>query len=140
MKIGEAARRLGVEVHVLRHWDDVDVVVPGRSSSGHREYTEEHIYRLRILQACQRVGMSLSEVRIILTRSEAGRTEVIERRLRWIRAQRAQLEEAEQFLSHVVDCKHDLLTRCAHCAKYATTNTRSGYKAELVNNLRANII
>ncbi|GLJ60704.1 hypothetical protein GCM10017576_08330 [Microbacterium barkeri] len=104
---------------MLRHWNDVGVVVPDRTPTGHREYTDEHIARLRIVQACQRVGMSLPEVRLILTRSEARRSEVIERRLEWIRAQRAQLADAERFLTHVIECRHDLVTRCEDCAQYS---------------------
>ncbi|GAA1831091.1 hypothetical protein GCM10009772_06030 [Pseudonocardia alni subsp. carboxydivorans] len=119
MKIGEAARRVGVEVHVLRHWNDERVVVPDRAASGHREYTEEHVRRLRVVQACRDVGMSLAEIRLVLHRGEAGRAGAIERRLRRIRAQRAQLADAERFLEHVVDCTHDLLTRCEDCTGYA---------------------
>lgn len=124
MKIGEAARTVGVEVHVLRHWNDVGVVVPDRTLTGHREYTDEHITRLRIVQACQRVGMSLPEVRLILTRSEARRSEVIERRLEWIRAQRAQLADAERFLTHVIECRHDLVARCEDCVQYSAVVPR----------------
>ncbi|MCW4355934.1 MerR family transcriptional regulator [Hoyosella sp. YIM 151337] len=121
MKIGEAARRLGVAEHVLRHWDDVGAVVPDRTASGHREYSEEHLHRLQVLRACQSVGMSLPEIRHVLHRSEPGRTRVIERQLHRIRAQRAQLEDAERFLVHVITCEHDLLTRCEACTKYAAT-------------------
>lgn len=126
MKIGEAARLVGVPVHVLRHWDDMGVVVPERTTSGHRVYSDEHLYRLRVLQACQDVGMSLSEIRLVLHRREAGRTTVIERQLHRIRSQRSQLESAERFLVHVLDCKHDLLTRCPSCAAYATDRRGAG--------------
>lgn len=128
MKIGEVGERLGVAVHVLRHWDEEGVVVPGRTASGQRDYTEEHLYRLRVLQACQGAGMSLAEIRQVLHRDERGRAAVIERRLTRIRTQRAQLEAAETFLTHVVNCEHDLLTRCRECTAYAssTTNSRLG--------------
>jgi MerR family gold-responsive transcriptional activator of gol and ges genes len=119
MKIGEAAHRLGVAVHVLRHWDDQGVVVPDRTAAGHRDYTEEHLYRLRVLRACQDAGLSLPEIRQVLHRQEPERTGVIERRLQRIRVQRARLEDAERFLTHVIHCEHDLLTRCDACACYA---------------------
>lgn len=126
VKIGEAAHRLGVAVHVLRHWDDEGVVVPDRTASGHRDYSEEHLYRLRILQACQSAGMSLPEIRKVLHRSEPDRTGVIERQLHRIREQRAQLESAERFLMHVIDCEHDLLTRCNACRGYAASVSPAG--------------
>lgn len=119
MKIGEAARRIGVDDHVLRHWHETGVVVPDRTVSGHRVYTEEHIRRLRVVQACRGIGMSLPEIRHVLHRDEGGRVDVIRQRLRWIRSQRAQLEDAESFLEHVIGCKHDFLTRCPDCTRYA---------------------
>lgn len=121
MKIGEAAHRLGVAVHVLRHWDDTGVVVPDRTASGHRDYSEEHLYRVRVLRACQEAGMSLPEIRKVLHRDEPERTSVIQRQLHRIRTQRAQLEDAERFLVHVINCEHDLLTRCDECTRYAAS-------------------
>ncbi|MFE6685852.1 MerR family transcriptional regulator [Streptomyces sp. NPDC057743] len=121
MKIGEVAHRLGVAVHVLRHWDDMGVVVPDRTPSGQREYSEEHLHRLRVLRACQSVGMSLPEIRQVLHRAEPERDGAIERQLRRIRAQRAQLEDAERFLVHVLNCEHTLLTRCDACTRYAVS-------------------
>jgi MerR family transcriptional regulator, copper efflux regulator len=106
---------------VLRHWDDVGVVVPDRTPSGRRDYSEEHLHRLRVLRACQGVGMSLPEIRQVLHRGEPERTGAIERRLHHIRTQRAQLEDAERFLMHVINCEHDLLTRCDSCTRYATS-------------------
>ena len=123
MKIGEVGERLGVAVHVLRHWDEQGVVVPQRTASGHRDYTEEHVYRLRVLQACQEAGMTLAEIRHVLHRDESGRAAVIERRLARIQTQRAQLEAAETFLTHVITCRHDLLTRCRECTAYASSTT-----------------
>lgn len=121
MRIGEVAHRLGVAVHVLRHWDDAGVVVPDRTPSGHREYSEEHLHRLRVLRACQGIGMSLPEIRQVLHRGEPERTGTIERQLHRIRTQRAQLEDAERFLTHVINCEHSLLTRCDACTRYAAS-------------------
>jgi len=119
MRIGEAAQRLGVATHVLRHWEDAGVVVPDRTRSGHRDYNDEHLHRLRILKACQSVGMPLAEIRLVLHRDEPGRTAVIRRQLCSIRTQQAQLATAERFLSHIIDCKHDLITRCPACSAYS---------------------
>ncbi|OZD01755.1 MerR family transcriptional regulator [Rhodococcus sp. 06-235-1A] len=125
MKIGEVARALDVPTHVLRHWDDAGVVVPERLPSGHRDYSEEHVRRLRVLRACQGVGISLADIRLILHRDEPERTAVIEEQLARIRRQQAQLDDAERFLEHVVSCTHDLLTRCAQCSEYSTVSIRS---------------
>lgn len=118
MKVGAAAARIGVAVHVLHHWEDERVVVPDRTGSGHRDYSEEHLRRLEIVRSCQRVGLSLREIRLILHRDEAGRADVIERHLRHVRQQRTELDAAEAFLTHVLTCQHDLMSRCAGCSTY----------------------
>ncbi|MBB1031344.1 MerR family DNA-binding transcriptional regulator [Dietzia sp. SLG310A2-38A2] len=52
-KIGEVAGRVGVDIHVLRHWHDMGVVIPDRAASGHRdeegraEVIERRLHRLR---------------------------------------------------------------------------------------------
>ncbi len=119
MKVGEAAARIGVAVHVLHHWEDERVVVPDRTPGGHRDYTDEHLRRLQIVRACQRVGLSLAEIRLILHRDEAGRAEVIARHVQHIRRQRKELDAAETFLTHVLTCQHDLMSRCESCSTYA---------------------
>lgn len=125
MKIGDVAQELDVPTHVLRHWDDVGVVVPERLPSGHRDYSEEHMRRLRVLRACQGVGISLADIRLILHRDESERTVVIAEHLARIRRQRAELDRAERFLAHVIDCTHDLLTRCPRCSAYSDTQDGS---------------
>ncbi|WP_415975946.1 MerR family transcriptional regulator [Rhodococcus sp. 077-4] len=119
MKIGDAARALDVPTHVLRHWDDIGVVVPNRLPPGHRDYSEEHLRRLRVLRACQDVGISLADIRLILHRGEFERNAVIAAQLARIRRQKTQLQRAERFLEHVVSCTHDLMTRCGRCSEYS---------------------
>ncbi|MGH3435110.1 MAG: MerR family transcriptional regulator [Sciscionella sp.] len=126
MRIGEAAAKLGVATHVLRHWEDERVVIPQRASSGHRDYAEEHLQRLRIVQSCQRVGLSLPEIRQILHRDEPERVAVIDRRVREIRRLREELDTAERFLGHVLECRHDFITRCAECSAYAEPGDEAG--------------
>ncbi|MDJ0362501.1 MerR family transcriptional regulator [Rhodococcus sp. H29-C3] len=129
MRIGEAAQLVDVPDHVLRHWDDMGVVVPDRTAAGHRDYTAEHVHRLRVLRACQSVGMSLADIKRVLHRGKAGRAEMIAAHLRRIRIRQAQLNDAETFLTHVVGCVHDLLTRCPDCSTYG----RNAYGSRTVD-------
>lgn len=118
-RVGDAAAQLGLPAHVLRHWDALGVVVPDRTPSGHREYTEEHVRRLRVVRACRDVGLSLAEVLRVLHRGSTDRDAVIGARLAAIRRHRAELEAAETFLVHVRQCRHDLLSRCPDCSTCA---------------------
>ncbi|MCX6407449.1 MAG: MerR family transcriptional regulator [Propionibacteriales bacterium] len=118
MRVGAAAAQVGVAAHVLRHWEDEGVVVPDRTAAGHRDYTDEHLHRLRVVRSCQRVGLRLSQIRLVLHRDAAGRDGVIAEHLEHLRRQRAELDAAEAFLTHVLTCEHDLMSRCERCSAY----------------------
>ena len=63
LAIGPAAAALRIEPHVLRHWEDVGVLVPGRTVTGHRRYDDELLTRARLIRLCQRAGLSLTDIR-----------------------------------------------------------------------------
>lgn len=47
-KIGQAAKEIGVKTHTLRFWEDeFDEIVPIRTDTGQRLYTEENLIVLR---------------------------------------------------------------------------------------------
>lgn len=62
-RIGDAAATLAVATHVLRHWEDVGLLRPRRLSSGHRAYDDQTIGQARMIQICQRAGLSLAEIK-----------------------------------------------------------------------------
>ena len=119
MRIGEVAELLGVETHVLRHWEDEGVVVPSRLANGYRDYDEEALTRLRVVLACREVGLSLADTRLVLDRSAEGRADVIRAHRRRGDRQGAELTRTGAFLDHVLGCRHDLMSRCRGCAAYA---------------------
>ncbi|ALX03814.1 MerR family transcriptional regulator [Aeromicrobium erythreum] len=118
VRVGAAAERVGVAAHVLRHWEDEGVVVPDRTPAGHRVYTDEHLHRLEIVRSCQRVGLRLWQIRLVLHRDAEGRDDVIAQHLEHLRRQRAELDAAEAFLTHVLTCEHDLMSRCERCSAF----------------------
>ena len=47
MKIQQVARQTSLSIHALRYYEQVGLVAPvERASNGHREYTEDDIYRV----------------------------------------------------------------------------------------------
>ncbi|QKT07023.1 MerR family transcriptional regulator [Gordonia sp. X0973] len=64
MRIGEVARHSGVSARMLRHYDDLGLVVPSeRTSAGYREYSVDDVRRLLHVECLRTLGLSLSEVR-----------------------------------------------------------------------------
>ena len=46
-KVAEAARLAGVSASTLRLWETQGLVIPGRSETGHRQYSADDVARLK---------------------------------------------------------------------------------------------
>lgn len=124
LSVGAAATAIGVEPHVLRHWEDVGVLIPDRTTTGHRRYGAEHVARAMIIRLCQGAGLSLAEIRELGGADRAGQVGLIRRSRERIRADLATLRRADQFLSHVVQCVHPMVSECPDCAAFARSAPR----------------
>jgi len=67
MLIGEVARRTGVSVRMLRHYDSLGLVTPsGHTSGGHRQYSSSDLRRLFHVTSLRSLGLTLRQVGEIL--------------------------------------------------------------------------
>lgn len=67
LKVGELARRTGVTVRALHHYDSIGLLRPsGRSEGGYRLYDREDVARLHGIQTLRRMGVPLAEVATLL--------------------------------------------------------------------------
>ncbi|MGO9022574.1 MAG: SAM-dependent methyltransferase [Syntrophobacteraceae bacterium] len=77
LKIGELAKRAGLTVRALHHYDHIGLLSPSsRSDSGFRLYNQADVSRLHRIQALKQFGWSLSEIRAFL--AEPGGATLIE--------------------------------------------------------------
>ncbi len=65
--VGELARATGLSVRVLRHWDDIGLVSPARTTGGHRCYSTAEVTRLYRALALRQMGLRLDQVAALLT-------------------------------------------------------------------------
>lgn len=87
LKIGELARRTGLTVRALRHYDDIALLVPSeRSSGGYRLYGRKDVARLYRIQALRRLDLPLADIQQLLDHDAGGLSEVVARQV-------AQLDE-----------------------------------------------
>jgi DNA-binding transcriptional MerR regulator len=71
--IGELAQRSGVPAKTLRYYEDIGLLrPPERSASGYRDYRPEVLDRLAFIKSSQALGLSLGEVRSIISMREDG--------------------------------------------------------------------
>jgi len=115
-RIGDAAATLGVAAHVLRHWEDVGLLRPSRLSSGHRAYDDQTIGQARMIQICQRAGLSLAEIRQLGVRDRGKRVALIESKRAQIAQQVSSLRLADKFLAHIGHCEHPVISECPQCS------------------------
>jgi DNA-binding transcriptional MerR regulator len=69
MKVGELARRTGLTIRTLHHYDEVGVLRPSEhTEAGYRLYTAGDVARLQQVLSLRQLGFSLEEVRDCLDR------------------------------------------------------------------------
>ena len=68
--VGELARAAGLSVRVLRHWETLGLVRPGRTVSGHRRYGPTDITRLYRALALRHTGLTLKRVAALLNEQD----------------------------------------------------------------------
>lgn len=64
--ISETAKRVGVESHVLRYWEEELNLPIGRTEMGHRHYTEEDIQLFCCIKELKEQGMQLKELKGVI--------------------------------------------------------------------------
>jgi MerR family transcriptional regulator, thiopeptide resistance regulator len=78
LTVGELARRTGLTVRTLHHYDEIGLLRPSRhSGAGYRLYTAGDVARLQQVISLRQLGFSLEEVRDCLDRPGFSPLEVI---------------------------------------------------------------
>ncbi len=104
MKVGEVAKRTGLTVRTLHHYEELGLLVPSdRTESGHRLYTRDDLARLQQIRSLRALGLSLEDIGRQLDSKGSQLPDVLERHLHQAREQlqkQAQLvERLEAMLS-----------------------------------------
>jgi len=73
MKSGEAARRGGVSVDTLAHYERRGLLpAPARDANGYRRYAQPAVDRVRLIQRALDMGFTLDELGRVLKQRDAG--------------------------------------------------------------------
>jgi len=87
-KIGELARRTGMTVRSLHHYDEIGLLTPsGRTGSGHRLYTADDVTRLQMIVSLRQLGLPLKEIGDWLARPGTTAQSVLDLHLARLREQ-----------------------------------------------------
>jgi MerR family transcriptional regulator, thiopeptide resistance regulator len=78
LKVGDVARRTGLTIRTLHHYDEIGLLRPSQhTGSGHRLYTPTDIARLQQVLSLRQLGFGLDEVRQCLDQPDFSPLEVI---------------------------------------------------------------
>jgi DNA-binding transcriptional MerR regulator len=99
LQVGELAKRTGLTVRTLHHYDGIGLLKPSaRSDAGYRLYTQADVARLHAIQALRHLGLSLADVGGMLERGGEGLSDTIARQIRALGHEIAQATELRERL------------------------------------------
>lgn len=88
LKVGELARRTGLTVRTLHHYDEIGLLKPsGRSESGYRLYDAQDVARLHAIQALRYLQLPLAEIGPLLDDRHAKPEAIIDEQMRALQRQ-----------------------------------------------------
>ena len=94
LRVGELARRSGLTVRALHHYDDIGLLQPsGRTDSGYRLYSQADVQRLHGIQALRHLGLSLQDIASLLANEGPAPGHIIAQQMR---ALDQQIEQANE--------------------------------------------
>jgi DNA-binding transcriptional MerR regulator len=104
LRVGELARKSGVSVRTLHHYDEIGLLSPAHhSGSGHRLYSERDVGRLQQIRSLRSLGFTLDQIADLLTRQEYDPLQVVELHLSRLREQLAAHQQLCQRLEILAD-------------------------------------
>jgi MerR family transcriptional regulator, redox-sensitive transcriptional activator SoxR len=117
MRIGEAARRAGVRVSLIRYYEEIGLLPEPERVSGQRRYDDIVLRRLAVIDVAQRAGLSLDEIRELVQHGTDPMSEhlrdLAERRLPEIDALIERAQRVRAWLQTAAGCSCQSIDECA---------------------------
>ncbi|WP_417525658.1 Cu(I)-responsive transcriptional regulator [Marinovum sp.] len=120
MNIGEAAKRTGISIKMLRYYEEIGLLRPAlRTSSGYRVYQEHDVATLRFVRRARDLGFQVREIATLLglwhdqARSSAEVKAVALAHVAELEERRRTLDEMIETLRHLAEtCNGDTRPDC----------------------------
>lgn len=115
MSVGEVGQRFGLATHVLRHWESLGLLSPGRAAGDRRRYTTSDLYRVAVILRAKEAGLSLDNIRdMITTQDPATRTAILRRQYADLVQRIAAAQASLELIECALDCEHEDIAQCSH--------------------------
>jgi len=109
LPIGDVAARAGMSASRIRYYEARGLLPEPERAAGKRRYTDEVFRRLAIIDAAQRVGFALEEIRELL----GSRDELAHERLRQLAL--SKLPELDELIARATSVRR-VLKMCSRCS------------------------
>ncbi len=104
LKVGDLARRTGLTVRTLHHYDEVGLLKPsGRSDAGYRLYSQADVQRLHGIQTMRQMGLALCDIAELLAGDGVAPERIIGQQIRALDQQITQATELRGRLTMLRD-------------------------------------
>jgi DNA-binding transcriptional MerR regulator len=104
LKVGDLARRTGLTVRTLHHYDEIGLLTPsGRSEAGYRLYSQADVQRLHAIQTMRQMGLALSDIGELLAGDGVAPERIINQQIRALDQQITQASELRGRLAMLRD-------------------------------------
>ncbi|MGN6316604.1 MerR family transcriptional regulator [Trinickia sp.] len=104
LKVGELAKRSGLTVRTLHHYDAIGLLTPSaRADNGYRLYDRNDVARLHRIQALRRFGLALADIGAYLAQPDTPLTSVVARQIAMLDQQIEQASQLRERLARLND-------------------------------------
>ncbi len=112
MKIGELARRAGLNASAIRYYEKLSLLAPPQRTGGQRRYPSDALHRVLLIRFASDMGFTLAEIKLFLS----GLRDNAPVGPRWKKLAARKLREVDQSIARSLKLKSLLqgLLRC-HC-------------------------
>ncbi|WP_010494471.1 MerR family transcriptional regulator [Paenibacillus elgii] len=101
-KIGDIANLTGLTVRTLRFYDQIGLFSPSEhTESGHRLYNESDLSRLHQILSLKELGLSLEEIKSVLTGGQISPLEIVNLQVNRVKEQIKLQQKLLEQLEHV---------------------------------------
>ena len=110
MKIGELARRAGLNASAIRYYEKLSLLAPPQRTGGQRRYPSDALHRVLLIRFASDMGFTLAEIKLFLS----GLRDNAPVGPRWKRLTNRKLLEVDQNIARSLKLK-SLLQNLLHC-------------------------
>ncbi|MGC9541127.1 MerR family transcriptional regulator [Streptomyces sp. UG1] len=113
LSIGALAARFGLATHVLRHWEAMGLLHPGRDAGGRRRYGADDLTRVATILLLKEAGLGLNTIRSLsATVDRATRHEILRPAAEELRSKIAAAQASSRLIEGGLNCGHEDVTQC----------------------------